>query len=145
MGLARLPVTVSVVSASYGRWKTQKARNGYICDSLETRLNVTQHPNINFTFEKKDKNCLFLDIRVFRDAINFSTSVHRKDTFSGVFTNYAAFMPETYKKEHICTLLSRAYKINSSLTGLHDEVGQTDRQVSNSSLNYPPKTIEEGV
>ena len=83
----------------------------------------SQHPNINFTFEMEDSDCLpFLDVKVFRDDDKFSTSVHRKDTFSGVFTNYTAFMPEVYKKGLISTLLYRAYMINSSLIGMHDEV-----------------------
>ena len=83
----------------------------------------SQHHNINFTFEIEENDCLpFLDVRVYRDANKFTTSVHRKDTFSGVFTNYAAFMPEVYKKGLISTLLYRAYMINSSLITLHEEV-----------------------
>lgn len=104
----------------------------------------SQHPNINFTFEIEDKDCLpFLDVRVFRDANNFSTSVHRKDTFSGVFTNYAAFMPETYKKGLISTLLFRAYTINSSLTGLHDEIEKLKSIFHKNG--YPPAFIDRCV
>ena len=71
----------------------------------------------------EDSECLpFLDVKVFRDNNKFSSSVHRKDTFSGVFTNYSAFMPEVYKKGLISTLLYRAYMINSTLIGMHEEV-----------------------
>ena len=83
----------------------------------------SKHRNINFTFEMEDKDCLpFLDVKIYRDVNKFTTSVHRKDTFSGVFTNYTAFMPEVYKKGLISTLLYRAYMINSSLVTLHEEV-----------------------
>ena len=64
----------------------------------------------------------FLDVKVFRDAIRFTTSIHRKDTFSGVFTNYSAFIPVEYKRGLVATLLHRAYMVNSSLSGLHDEI-----------------------
>ena len=52
---------------------------------------------------------------------NFAT-VHRKDTFSGVFTNFNAFLPVVYKKGLISTLLYRAYMINSSYESLHKEI-----------------------
>ena len=59
----------------------------------------SKHPNINFTFEIEENNRLpFLDVNVFRDSEKFSSSVHRKDTFSGVFTNYEAFIPDVYKE-----------------------------------------------
>ena len=104
----------------------------------------SQHTNINFTFEMEDRDCLpFLDVKVFRDANNFSTSVHRKDTFSGVFTNYTAFMPEKYKKGLISTLLYRAYMINSSFTGLHDEVEKLKGIFRKNG--YPPSFIDRCV
>ena len=63
-----------------------------------------------------------MDVKIYPDVSRFTTSVHRKDTFSGVFNNYTAFMPEVYKKGLISTLLYRAYMINSSLVTLHEEV-----------------------
>ena len=75
----------------------------------------SKHPNINFTFEVEEGNCLpFLDINVYRLSDKFFSSVYRKDTFSGVFTNYEAFLPDVYKMGLISTLLYRAYMINSS-------------------------------
>ena len=61
-------------------------------------------------------------MNVYRDGNKFSSSVHRKDTFSGVFTSFNAFMPEVYKKGLISTLLYRAFMINSSMITLHSEV-----------------------
>ena len=75
----------------------------------------TRHPNIKFTYELENNNKLpFLDVTVFRDANKFSTSVHRKVTFSGVYTHFRSFMPDTYKRGLVSTLLYRAYIINSS-------------------------------
>ena len=83
----------------------------------------SKHTNINFTFELEANNILpFLDVKVFREAVRFTTSIHRKDTFSGVFTNYSAFIPVEYKRGLVATLLHRAYMVNSSLSGLHDEI-----------------------
>ena len=46
----------------------------------------SKHPNIRFTYELENDNTLpFLDVNVFRDAGKFSSSVHRKVTFSGVY------------------------------------------------------------
>ena len=55
----------------------------------------SKHRNINFTFElERDGVLPFLDVNVYRDSECFTTTVHRKDTFSGVLTN-KAFMPDT--------------------------------------------------
>ena len=60
----------------------------------------TKHPNIRFTFEIEDQNSFsFLDIKIIRNTEKkaFETSVYRKSTFSGVFTNFKSFIPLTYK------------------------------------------------
>ena len=91
-------------------------------ERLATYLSA-KHVNIKFTFEiERDGVLPFLDVNVFRDANGFSTTVHRKDTFSGVFTNFNAFLPDIYKKGLISTLLYRAYMINSSYHSLHVEI-----------------------
>ena len=56
----------------------------------------SKHPNINFTFEiERDSVLPFLDVNVYRDLECFTTTVHRKDTFSGVLTNFNSFLPDT--------------------------------------------------
>ena len=37
----------------------------------------------------------------------FSTTVYRKPTFTGLFTNFESFIPITYKRDLINTLLFR--------------------------------------
>ena len=104
----------------------------------------SKHPNINFTFEVEDNNSLpFLDVDVFRDSNSFSSTVHRKDTFSGVFTNYNAFIPDTYKKGLISTLLYRAYMINSSFLSLHREVEKLKKVFKKNG--YPSSFIDRCI
>ena len=51
-----------------------------------------QHANIKFTSEIEMNNSLsFLDIKIVRQNNKFTTSVYRKPTFSGVFTNFREF------------------------------------------------------
>ena len=51
-----------------------------------------QHANMHFTSEVEDNNVLpFLDINIIRDGNEFVTSVYRKKTFSGVYTNFESF------------------------------------------------------
>ena len=58
----------------------------------------THHPNIKFTFEKQfNKQISFLDVLITNDGDQFCTSVSRKDTAIGLFTNYLGFTPFSYK------------------------------------------------
>ena len=64
-----------------------------------------QHPNNKFTFEvEKNNNFSFLDIKICRENNKFTTSVFRKPTFSGVFTNFDSFIPISYKHGLVNTL-----------------------------------------
>ena len=57
-----------------------------------------KYKNIKFTFETEDSNYFsFLDVKIVRKNKRFVTSIFRKATFSGVFTNYASFIFDTYK------------------------------------------------
>ena len=58
----------------------------------------SKHTNIRFTCEiEKDRSLAFLAINVYRDNNKFGTSVHRKSTFSGVYTKYRSFIATEYK------------------------------------------------
>ena len=66
-------------------------------EKFRTYLNC-RHPNIKFTSEIEEHNCMsFLDIKITRELNNFFTFVYRKPTFSGVFTNFDRFIPLSYK------------------------------------------------
>ena len=76
----------------------------------------TQHPNISFTCEKEVEGKLcFLDILIKNCNTNrFQTSIYRKQTFTGLLTNYLSFIPSIYKISLIKTLVNRIFRINSS-------------------------------
>ena len=58
----------------------------------------SKHRNIKFTFETEDSNNFsFLDVKITRQNKGFVTSIFRKATFSGVFTNYDSFVSDAYK------------------------------------------------
>ena len=89
-------------------------------EHIESFLNYlnSQHPNINFTCElesnKSYETLSLLDITISRPNGSFVTSVYRKPTFTGFFTNFESFLPVIYKKGFIYTILCRYLNICSS-------------------------------
>ena len=82
----------------------------------------SRHPNIRFSKENENNSSIsFLDILIERND-GFSTSVYRKPTFSGLYLNFRAFAPLTYKKGLISCLLYRAYMICSNWHLIHKEI-----------------------
>ena len=81
-----------------------------------------QQPNIKFTSEIEENNCMsFLDIKITRELNSF-IFVYRKPTFSGVFTNFDSFIPLSYKTGLIWSLLCRAFSLCSSFELFHQEI-----------------------
>ena len=81
------------------------------------------HPNIKFTYDiEKDHTFSFLDVKITRENNHFSTSVYRKPTFSGVYSNFNSFIRNVYKYGLINTLLFRGFNICSSYEKFHQEV-----------------------
>ena len=82
-----------------------------------------KHKNIKFTFGTEDSNNFsFLNVKITRKNKQFVTSIFRKATFSGVYTNYDSFVLETYKIGLVHTILFRFFKICSSIENFHIEV-----------------------
>ena len=83
----------------------------------------SKHSNIKFNFETENSNNFsFLDVKITRQNKQFVTSIFRKATFSGVFTNYDSLFSDTYKIGLVHTLLFRFFKICSSMEKFHIEV-----------------------
>ena len=79
-----------------------------------------QHPNITFTSEvERDRKLPFLDIDISRSQGKFSTSVYRKPTFTGLFTNFHSFIPLTYKQCLVSCLIHRIFNLCSSYENFH--------------------------
>ncbi|XP_068749298.1 uncharacterized protein [Montipora capricornis] len=59
----------------------------------------TRHPNIKFTMElEENQEIPFLDVRIKRNLNNFTTTVHRKTTFTGLYTKWDSFTPRKSAK-----------------------------------------------
>ena len=64
----------------------------------------------------------FLDITITRENNKFVTSVYRKPTFSGIFTNFESFIPEMHKLGLIETLFHRNFRLCSSQENFNQEI-----------------------
>ena len=82
----------------------------------------SRHKNMTFTYELENNNSLaFLDVLITREE-TFCTSLYRKPTFSGLYSHFKSFMPDSYKKGLIYTLLHRAFILCCSWNKFHEEV-----------------------
>ena len=78
---------------------------------------------ISFTIEnEKDNRMSFLDVSIIREKGKFTTSVHRKPTFSGMYTHFDSFSPSCSKIGLLHTLLYRCFRICSDWTKFHLEL-----------------------
>ena len=84
---------------------------------------TSKHKNISFSYEtEKDGAMPFLDVNIFRENGKFATNVHRKETFSRVYTNFSSFIPLEYKFGLPYTLLHRCFNLVSDMSRFHLEV-----------------------
>ena len=115
-------------------------------EHLRLFVNYTnsKYRNIKFTFETEDSNNFsFLDVKITRQNKRFVTSIFRKATFSGVFTNFNSFISDTYKIGLVHVLLFRFFKISSSMDNFHIEV-ELLRSIFKCN-NYPVNIIDQCI
>jgi hypothetical protein len=97
-------------------------------------------PSIKFTHEpEKDNTIVFLDVQVIRTLVKnkcetiyqneqqaqtfiFDTTIHRKETFTGLITNWHSFVPFSYKKSSVVSMIQRALSICSTYSLLDQEL-----------------------
>ena len=63
-----------------------------------------------------------LEINIFSEKGKVVTNIYRKKTFSGVYTNFNSFIPETYKTGLIESLLFRCFNLCSDFVKFHHEI-----------------------
>ena len=103
-----------------------------------------QHKNIKFTSEIEENGLLsFLDIKISRENNKFVTSVYRKPTFSGVFTNFESFIPDIYKRGLIETLLHRSFRLCSNYENFHREIETLKSMLKRNS--YPHNLVNQCI
>ena len=99
-----------------------------------------KHKNMKLSIETEiNRSLSFLDVKIFRENNKFVTSVFRKGTFSGVYTNFISFIPLEYKFCLGCTLLNRCFNLSSYLLNFHHEVDKLKKNLSKNA--YPQKSI----
>ena len=84
-----------------------------------------KHKNISFLLELEENNKLsFLDIEVQRcdTSMSFMTSIYRKPTFSGMYSNFKSFISIKYKYSLISSLLFRVFTICSNYKLITKEI-----------------------
>ena len=64
----------------------------------------------------------FLDVNVFRENGKFAINVYRKETFTGVYTNFSSFIPLEHKFGLVYTLLHRCFCLLSNMSKFHFEI-----------------------
>ena len=107
-----------------------------------------RHKNIKFSFEtEKDHSFSVLDIRICRENDNFTTSVFRKDMFSGVYTTCSGFVALEYKFGLVYTFLHGSFTIVSHFpnfkwnTSVNFEVETLKKTFHKSA--YPTKFVDK--
>ena len=83
----------------------------------------TRHPNIIFSLEKEKYGCSpFLDLNIFRESEEYLTNVYIRKTFSGVYTNFRSFIPETCKIGLIKSLLFWHFSLCSAFIKFQHDI-----------------------
>ena len=118
-------------------------RNDYDADCFLEFAN-SRHPNIKFTIEKEESDKLsFLDISVFRNNGHFNTTIFRKNTFTGLGTNFYSFCFQNFKMNSISTLLHRAFTLTSDWNLFDKELKFLAKYFKNNC--YPSKVFYNKV
>ena len=81
--------------------------------------------------------------KYFEKTVKFVTSVFRKETFSGVYTNFIGFIPLDYKFRLVHTLLNRCFSVSSDFLKFHHEVEKLKKTLSKKA--YPQKFIHKCI
>ena len=105
----------------------RRVSNGkrHVIQRKQTRENVCGlclNANSCTSEPEKDGKLPFLDVEIFRLSGKFSTSVYRKPTFTGLFTNFHSFIPLAYKRSLVSCLLHRIFNLCSSYENFHAQL-----------------------
>ena len=76
-------------------------------------------------------------MKIFRENGKLITSVSRKETFSGVYTNFISFIPLDCKFDLAHTLLNPCFNLSSDLLKFHHEIHKIKKILSKKA--YPEK------
>ena len=92
-----------------------------LCRDRDHHRKFMEYMNTRHELENNNQ-LLFLDVLVTRTDNGFVTDLYRKNTFSGVFTNFFSFLSIKFKACLISTLLFRCQQLTSSSQKFHEEI-----------------------
>ena len=116
-------------------------KNGSI-DIILSKLN-SFHPNMQFTYEIEEENkLLFLDVLLIRNGNFIEAKVYRKPTSNDIFLNWKSFVPNTWKRSTLRTLIKRAYLVCLFEKHLVDELKHL-KFVFEKYSNFPKWVINQ--
>ena len=102
-----------------------------------------RHTNIKFTMETEvNKIIPFLNVLIDNSQNILKTSTYHKSTYSGLLLNYTSFTSRFYKIGLIKCLIDRAYKINTTWPGFHDDDVPKIKDVLKRN-SYPPFILDK--
>ena len=104
----------------------------------------SKHANIIVSLEKEKYGCLpFLDINIFHENKKFATNVYRKKNFSGVYTTFKSFIPETCKIGLIKSLIFPCFSLHSDFIKFHHEIDKLKSILYKNS--YPRDLVDKWI
>ena len=104
----------------------------------------TRHECIQFTMEKEENGKLpFLDISIEKLTNGFVTSIYKKPSDTGLFTNFSSFISNTYKKCLIKTHVDRIFRINNTSAGFSKDI--ENWEITLQKNGYPEREINKTV
>ena len=102
----------------------------------------SRHPNVKFTIETEvNKVIPFLDVLIDNRNNILNTTTYHKLTYSGLLLNFDSFTSRFYKISLIKCLIDRAFKINNTWTGFHNDVTKIQETLKRNS--FPPVLIDK--
>ena len=105
---------------------------------------LSKRPNIKFSIQKEEDGRLpVLDINVSLENDKLATNVYRKKIFSGVYTNFKSFIPETYKIGLIKSLLFRCFSLYFHFIKFHHEIDKLKSILYKNS--YPHDLVDKCI
>ena len=103
-----------------------------------------RHKNIKFSLEtERDNSFSFLDVKICREKDKFTTNVLRKDTFSGIYTNFSSFVALEHKFGLVYTLLHRSFAVGSDFSKFYFEVETLKKTFHKNA--YPTKFVNKCI
>ena len=90
-----------------------------------------KHNNMKSSTETKiNQSLFFLDVKIFRKNGKFVIFVFKKETVSGVYTNFISFIPLDYEFGLVHSLLNRYFHLCSDFLKFHHEVDKLKKIMS---------------